>query len=170
MDKQEARVINDLMRRVEFLETLERGFGVVPACVVYNNANQGIGSGAWAGITYNTELTDTDNMHTAISPGLITFNTPGIYAVGLQIEFAANLAGQRFGRILDSAGIQIALGGSNTVAGGFGTPLPLIATIRYFQSGQWVSSEAYQNSGGALNVVFVVGAISTPVFWAVRVG
>lgn len=61
-----------------------------PACRVYNSANESIASGAPTTVTFDTELFDTDSMHSTVSnTSRITINTAGVYIVTFHGYFQA---------------------------------------------------------------------------------
>lgn len=137
------------------------------SCRVYNDAAiSHSSSGSWQYLTFNSEVHDTDTMHsTSSNTGRITFNKGGVYVVSGHIEFASNATGIR--------GISIRLGGStfiaiNSTTAINGTTHALsISTIRQFSATNYIELGAYQNSGGALNVNS--SSAYTPYFAAARI-
>lgn len=79
-----------------------------------------------------------------------TFGTNGIVSVTTTIQFAANATGERAIHFEDSLGLWH---GSVNNHGDSGNPTILnLGITKYFASGDWIVVEAYQTSGGALNV------------------
>lgn len=135
-----------------------------PRCRVYNSGNLSIATSTWTALTLDSERYDTDTMHsTAVNTSRITFTTAGTYLVGAHVIFDVNATGVR--------GLRLVLGGSTPLAeqmiGSFGglNPSLSIATAYQFTAGQYVEMQAYQSSGGNLNVLGGVGN-QTPEFWA----
>lgn len=61
-----------------------------PACRVYHNTTQSVGSGGSLALAFNTELYDTDTMHdTVTNNSRITAKTAGIYLLNAAVQVAA---------------------------------------------------------------------------------
>lgn len=140
-----------------------------PACRVYNNAAlTHTASGGWQVLSgLNSERYDTDNMHsTAALTTRITFNTAGMYVVGGNIDWAANVTGIR--------GLKVVLGGVTDLVSdyrnansAFGTGIA-ISTVYKFAATNYIELFAFQNSGGNLGIT-ATGNFS-PEFYATWIG
>lgn len=144
---------------------------VPPRALVYPSALQSITSGSNNTVLYGAESYDTHSMHSVLTDtGRITIpiNFGGIWNFGYSVLFAAGAAtsvvavwmeinapgGQRYGFA------QV----SNNAASGaivFGSSSIVLA------AGDYVSVQAFQNSGGALNLN---GASTSYGFWGYYVG
>lgn len=136
-----------------------------PHCRVYNNANFSVGSSAtWTSITFNTERFDVGAMHsTASNQSRIVVPTGegGKYLIGGSLAFATNATGRRLMRILlngTTVICQAELPLSSSESGGN------LTTIYNLAAADYVELQAYQSSGGALNVI--AGTNYSPEFWA----
>lgn len=127
-----------------------------PMALVYNTASQSTTSGIWQTLAFNEEFTDTDTMHDKVTNNSrITATTAGKYMSGANIGFDSNVTGQRYGRIIIN-GITtncVVSNVQNAVLGGNGTVIPLFTPGPFaMNAGDYVQVQAWQNSGGALNV------------------
>lgn len=62
-----------------------------PACRLWHSANQTATSGAELLLTFDTELEDTDSMHSAGSPTVISATTAGVYLGAGGVEMSAGV-------------------------------------------------------------------------------
>lgn len=123
-----------------------------PNVAVRNSGTQSIPNSAYTVVTFDTEDVDTDGLHsTSSNTGRLTARVPGYYRVWCNLQYAANATGTRAGRVrkngatllytlptaLSTAAVDATIGGSFVVQ--------LVAT-------EYVELEAFQDSGGALNI------------------
>jgi hypothetical protein len=138
---------------------------------VYNSANISVANNSWQALTFDTERWDTDTIHsTTTNTGRLTCFTAGTYIIIGHASFAANVAGNRglrFVADISDATVylhtQLGLGAfaaHNTVGG--------ISTLAQLSVDDYVTFEAYQNSGAALNVL--ASAQVSPEFMMMRLG
>src|SRR3990170_381680 len=123
-----------------------------PYAHVYNSADINHStSGDWQVLTYNSERSDTDDIHSTVSnTGRLTCKTAGHYLIISCTRFATNATGDR--------GVRFVLNGTTSIvqdirkaAGGAATQIPL--SIEYeLVAGDYITCDAYQTSGGALNM------------------
>lgn len=120
---------------------------------VHSSGAQSIASAAATALSFNTMDLDTDTMYNAGSPTRLTCKTAGDYDVYASVQFLANGVGYRW--------IELRLNGTTVIAI---TYVPQTAsasddatlTIRRTLAlavNDYVEVLAWQNSGGALNVV-----------------
>lgn len=130
-----------------------------PRVKVYKTASQSIGNSGWACLTWNAEAFDSDTMHdNTTANSRITFTTAGTYQITYNAMWANNSTGLR-NHTIEKNG--------NTTQGN-GTPVvepfaiaPVaasytgasISVVASFVAGDWIQAFAWQNSGGALNLV-----------------
>lgn len=111
---------------------------------------------------------DLDDMHdVAANNSRLTIQHAGRYLVGGTIWWEINGVGLRQLSIQkNGGGFDIDVDNS-LAAAGIGTFNKCGATLHEFVQGDYVELIAYQNSGGALNLL--VGTHYTPLFWAHRI-
>lgn len=131
-------------------------------CKVYNSANQSLTSGAPTFITLDSEVFDVGGLHdTATNNHRITIPTggdKGVTTFTLQGRFAANGTGTRGISIQDKLGATIAEA-LHAPAGASGlTTLQVQVSVNAPAVGDWFAAVAFQDSGGALNLIFGAGA------------
>lgn len=126
-----------------------------PHCRVRNSANiSHTSSGNYQALTFDTERIDVGAMHdTSSNTSRLTVPSGGggFYAIGGQIEFAANSTGRR--------GIQIRVNGSTVIVreetGNLGANdhAVTVATVYQLVAGDYVELMGLQASGGNLNML-----------------
>jgi len=129
--------------------------GGAVGCVLYKSADQSINSGTWTALTFNTEEYDTDSFHdNSTNTSRITipsgkggkylFTATVVYndssSTGVR-SFGIYKNGNPFGQLYLSAGV------SSFYAIGTGSRMLDAVATDYFEI------HAYQNSGGALNII-----------------
>jgi hypothetical protein len=135
---------------------------------VYNNANQSIPNSAWQSLSYNSERWDTDNIHdTVTNNSRLTCKTAGKYLVVAQVAFALNNTGARALRIMKNGSSVIAKLNLKAQAIGYDDRWGL-SSIVSLEVNDYLTCDAWQNSGGDLNVVYE--ADFTPDFMMQRIG
>ena len=122
---------------------------------VYNAATQSIGNSSWTALTsLTTEIWDTHGMHdVSANQDRMTAPYGGVYLVVAKLYWAANAINERKMRILNSGG------------GGQGFPVDDLLQINAsndsiqtrgavfrLEAGDYAYLQAYQSSGGALNL------------------
>lgn len=120
-----------------------------PTTIVSRESTQSIPNNSETDITFDTEITDTDDMFSNPSTD-ITIQRPGIYAIQHSIDFAANTTGIRATHIAIN-GTIVSENGGVTAPGGADTGLTC-STVVALNKGDVVTCFCFQNSGGALNI------------------
>jgi hypothetical protein len=123
------------------------------ACIrATKSANQSLTSAALTAITWDTESFDTDSLHSTVSnTSRLTASVTGKWLVVACAEFAASGTGSRL--------LFIQKNGANgynhqlVPADGTNTTRVTVTDIVDLAAGDYVEAIAYQNSGGALNVI-----------------
>lgn len=140
-----------------------------PSCRVFNSvAISHATTATWQALTFDSERRDTDTMHSTVSnTGRITFTTAGLYLVGACVEFTPHTAGVRVLRIVHSVGATPIGGGRVPASPGAHSAQVDATTLFAFGAGAYVTLEAYQDSGGALDMLALTD--TSPVFWALLV-
>ena len=134
---------------------------------VYNNANISIPNATWTTLTFNSERWDTNGMHsTASNTDRLTCIVPGLYPIVGQVAFDGNATGLRMLRILLNGSTQIAAYSQRFNSAW--TCFLDISTQYQFSVAQYVILQVYQNSGGALNILY--SAETSPEFMMARIG
>lgn len=121
--------------------------------------------GVTAGTTtvFNTEIFDTDNMHsTSTNLGYISVNTAGTYLVGFHVRWSGgSTAGQRVLRI----DRQTTLLGLNTVTASTDTTDQSLAVLSTASTSDFFRAVVAQNGSTAVDIT--AGDEFSPVFWAI---
>ena len=138
------------------LECSTTNFREVPQARVYHNAAQAITTGMLTPLAFNSERYDrgtpSNNMHdTAVNNTRLVARVPGLYRVTAHVEWAAHATGKRE--------LHLKLNGA-TYIGSIGYPTEPTGVTYMTVSTEWplttvgdyVEVEAYQDSGGNLNV------------------
>jgi hypothetical protein len=124
-------------------------------CGVFHNTTQSVADTTWTVAVFNSELVDTSGLHdTTLDDRRDRVNVPrtGKYRITAQAEFAANATGYRQARITVNGS---ALARSTKIVPNNGASLEAQASIEIYAiltAGDIVRLEAYQDSGGALNL------------------
>lgn len=130
---------------------------------VYNSANISVANASFTALTFNSERWDDDSFHdTGSNTSRLTVPQPGRYLVTACVRFAANATGNRQLRLMVDGGTEVARVTAQAVTGGIATMLE-VETITELGAGSYFTVEAYQDSGGALNVEATGN--SSPEFW-----
>jgi hypothetical protein len=133
-----------------------------PRVRVTDGNNQPASDSSQTPITFDTEQFDTDTMHDlGTNPERITFTTAGVYLVGGNIGWASSSAGRRQLRILLNGTTQLnnVVVDVDSVTG----HRMNVVTIFDMAANDYVELQAFQTSGGDLNV-------TAAQFWAVWQG
>lgn len=134
---------------------------------VHHNAHQAIPNTTPTTLAFNTELYDTDTIHdTVTNNSRLTCKTAGKYVICASLRFAGNATGYRIFEVWLNGTIRIACSnqdnlGSTNVRETLTHIYPLII-------GDYVEVKVFQNSGGPLNIEFVIAY--SPVFEMQRIG
>lgn len=125
-----------------------------PGCNVENSAVQSISSGSFTALTFDTEDSDPNNMHsTAVNTSRVTIATAkdGVYLLVGFTSFAANAAGVRSGYFKKN-GATILGPQVNYANGGAGDGVSVHCSfITALVATDYIEFFVYQNSGGNLN-------------------
>lgn len=142
-----------------------------PACRVYHNTTQSLTTAVETPLIFNSERWDTDAMHdTVTNNGRITFNTAGLYVIGLNVNYAANTVGTRYTSIRLNGGATYLQQDTRGASPTLGTLVNLHGIYKAV-AGDYILAYAYQTSGGALNVTNGTALIwSDCDFWATWIG
>ena len=118
----------------------------------YNSANQSIANATNTALAFNSETTDAYGMHDNVTNNTRVYaNQDGVYLISGSASFASNPTGIR--------GVSIRINGNTYIASELQNASPssgayMGATAMYYMyAGTYVELIAYQNSGGALNVL-----------------
>ena len=131
------------------------------AVEVVRETNQAIGNKEWVPLSYETERFDTGGCWAIGSPTKLVCVEPGIYYAAGTFGFAGSAVGQRIARIVKYVGgvpkeslAELLVPGQAAIEAGFaGNAMGLASRPFTLEAGQYITMDAYQNSGGALNVM-----------------
>lgn len=150
VDYPEAVDINSLQEEVAAIETF---LYTTPSAKVTHSTTQSIADSTFQALTFDTETFDTDTIHsTGTNPTRLTCKTAGKYIVTGCIAFASNSTGFRIAALKVNAGANFDNAQRTTALNGTETHLT-VSDIFNFAVNDYVELFAYQDSGGALNVV-----------------
>ena len=125
-----------------------------PACRVYNSANESILDSTATALTFNSERFDNDTMHsTSSNTERVTATTAGRYLFIGNSAFAANATGTRLSQITHSVGPTDIAREWLPITGAASTTVLNVATIQAMAAAEYMTLQAWQTSGGALNVL-----------------
>lgn len=168
-------IITSLVQRVgDIEERLDRlsSFETVPFNIgarVFNSANISVANSSNQYLTYDTEIFDTDNMHSlSTNTGRLTINTAGKYLLVANAAWAATSGGRRQINIDKNRTTQLAAQEIGSVADATANPAMLVIAVADLVVGDYVETRGFQTSGGALNISTF--ASWSPVFTAWRLG
>lgn len=126
--------------------------GVGDAVTVWRNSNQSVSNATQTDILFNTDLSDPNNMHDEVTPGAELYAwAPGWYTVTATIQFATNATGYRQVTFVRSDGTTFGMQQNWAPSASAPTVVNASASV-YLTAGQSVKVQAYQTSGGSLNV------------------
>lgn len=130
---------------------------------VTNTADLSIPSGAWTGLTFNSEVTDSDALHSLTAePGRLTAPSAGTFLVGGGVTLDSASSGRRGLAVQLNGGNDLVLSVMPAVSGGY-TRLA-VCTLVQLAAGDYLTLRVYQDSGAALNALYL--ADNSPIFWA----
>lgn len=120
-------------------------------CRVYNSSAQSIPNATWTALTFNSEVYDTDGMHsTSTNTNRVTCVTAGKYLVWGYVTFDANATGNRYAAIKKNGTFYVIEMRSNFGSGS--TTVLHVDLLINLAEGDYVELFARQESGGSLNV------------------
>ena len=135
-----------------------------PRCLVSHSVAQTIANNTITSLAFDTELADTDSMHSTVSnTSRITANTEGLYAMFASVQFAGNTSGVRT--------VSIVLNGSTTLvtqdAENLGTNAIKLScsTVYPLDANDYVEVRVRQDSGGNLDCQSSAGLPNFRVAW-----
>lgn len=143
--------VASLLRNGTAISGLANGAELLPnwTARAYNDANiTHTNNGGWQTLTFNTDLWDSATMHsTSSQTDRFTMPVTGIYVCVCEVLWASSATGAR--------GVRVQRNGSSTdggeaysVAGSTSTAASFL--VQCTSAGQYVSFDAFQNSGGNL--------------------
>lgn len=125
----------------------------IPQVALMKSGVQAIPNTTQTNVTWDTEETDTDGMHDLVTnTDRITFNTPGLYIITLNVQWASAVGVLRQIGVLKNGASWLDLVTQPPVGGGNVTQQS-ITVQALMAKGDYVVGALYQDSGAALNVV-----------------
>lgn len=141
--------------------------GGVISARIYNSGVFAVPNNTATAITFDSERYDTDSIHsTSSNTSRLTCKTAGKYHISTSLGYASNTTGRRYSQFRVNGTAIIALAETDCQAVGFAHHA--FSTSYDLAVGDYVEVLAYQNSGGALNVV--AASNYSPEFMMERVG
>lgn len=120
---------------------------------VSNSTDTSVPNSTWTALPFNTEAFDTGALHdTVTNPERFTAPRTGYYLLNGIAQFAANSGGLRELALFKNGSLEVYL---QSVTASSATDQPVIgsATIVHLAAGDYVTLNAYQSTGAALNVL-----------------
>lgn len=136
---------------------------------VYRSAAQSISNGAFESVSFDTVESNTFGVWSSSTPTRMTVQASGIYWFSTSIVYANNTTGTRYASIVKNGSGQHQMVDNRAANQGPGGN-PVYATVPILNTavaGDYFELQAYQDSGGALNIS---GAAGYSIFRMVRVG
>lgn len=132
---------------------LIEGMNPKPICNISNSAAQSVANAAYTALNFDTEEVDNYALHsTSSNTSRITILYSARYRVSYSLQFAANATGIRTGRIRrDGATLLWNAESVPTAGAGVDTTVQGSFVVK-LDATQYIELEAYQDSGGALNM------------------
>lgn len=121
--------------------------GTLPACRLTKSASQSIPDATHTAVTFDTEVLDTDTMHSG-SSSRITIVTAGVYLITAGLVWDANASGVRFATLRKNGTVELA----SDKAPNSDIAACSVTTIAKLAAADYIEVYGYQNRGGALQV------------------
>lgn len=122
---------------------------------VFNSANQSIPNATNTAVTFNSERYDTDSIHsTAVNTSRLTAVHGGKYLITCNVFFDANATGIRDFDIRLNGVTFISAARESVSSAAVGSSI-ITTTIYNLAATDYVECVVFQNSGGALNTLFL---------------
>jgi hypothetical protein len=127
-----------------------------PAAWVFHSAAQATVNGAWTTLTWNNNVYNVGPAghllwSPTVNPSRITVAYPGLYYIFAYVLWDSNATGVRMIHIQENGTTSLIL--SWTHATPSGNQTSQVSAIHILGANDYVEANAYQNSGGALNVL-----------------
>jgi hypothetical protein len=124
-----------------------------PIAILQQTVTQSVANGAWAVLTFDSEITDPSNGHsTSTNTSRYTCQYAGWYRITGRAAFAANGTGSRGARIHKNGNyIQ---GAANLCGAGTLTGMVECSHVLQLAVGDYIEVAGGQNSGVALSTIF----------------
>lgn len=136
-----------------------------PSVRVYHSATQALSNSTATNVVFDTDVYDRWGMHnTSTNTNRLTVQVPGIYIISASLEFAVNATGQRAYSILqfnssDVERTNLAGGSVDAPAAVLGTRMATVTTSLVADVGDYFVLDAFQNSGGDLDITAATAAL-----------
>ena len=147
----------------------------MPEARVYNSANINLPtSGATVVLTFNSERTDNDGMHsTSSNTNRITCTTPGLYHIGSNVNFPF-VAGTTARTVImyhtNAANTVTTPIAVENVLSTAGNTIVSVNTVYRCTAGEFFTVAVQQHSAGAMNPGVTAISNYSPEFYAARLG
>lgn len=120
-------------------------------CVLQQGVAQSLPNSTSTAITFDSETVDYDNGHSTVTAtDTYTVQTTGWYLISGTAAFASNATGVRQAWIAKNGTAIPGAFAQNNAAAATPTPVPVAATIEFFNAGDTIKLFGWQNSTGAL--------------------
>jgi hypothetical protein len=130
----------------------QTGASVAQATHVWKSANQSIGSGAFAPVSFDTVVRNDGGLWSAGQPTRLTCPEAGWYEFGGGVEWAANATGRRLLGVRKNAATHLRIVSENSNSGTYETRM-VVGVTDYFAAGDYVELTLYHDVGISLNAI-----------------
>lgn len=139
-------------------------------CRAYNSGAQTIADSTTTYLTLDSELYDTDSMHsTSVNTSRITITKAGKYYVGCCVRFASNSTGYRQLSIQINRTQNIFLHRVQPVSAASSPTIMTVGGDYTFAVNDYIEIAVFQTSGGNLDSEISSGGVA-PSMWCHRIG
>jgi len=140
-------------------------------CRVYNSGAQTLANTTTTVVDFDTQISDTDDCWASGGDSDKLFaRTAGYYMAGISVLYEGNATGRRQLTIRNQDGDGLAATVENAMGGGTAKLMTLVTGMILMDVDDYVQFEAWQNSGGNLNIrAATVAAQQFCSGWLVRV-
>lgn len=135
----------------------------VPRAQYTSNVTKPAPPSTWVSPSWNQKVTDTDNFMIPGDDEAMYINKSGLYLIQVLVTFATNQYGARNLRIIKNASASI--GYVSSVPVGPYAHRVNVSAIQFFNAGENVKIQAYQDTGSDLDIL---GGSETTIFNIVR--
>lgn len=144
-------------------------------CRLTHSVDQGLSSGSWVGLNWDTETYDPANLHsTSANSSRITFaGSTGLYTVGASVQWSTAVNANFAIRVMLNDGIGQCLNQMSGAAPVAFSALAVAGSVRASSTTDYVTVQIYQNGYSSASVMGTGTAGSTLAgcwFWAAKVG
>lgn len=141
---------------VQEMRTVITSYGLAPACRAYSTANVSIPNATWTSIPFDVTSFDDNFFFNSSNNTRLTIRTKGVYSISGTVKWAGNSTGIRsirVNRYSAASGTLSEVAWDTTSAADTTQKANQVNTHYWLNEGDYLTLDAYQNSGAALSVL-----------------